>query len=35
MFKAIFRKIKNRFYMFVHRKKKNEVKEKETAKKED
>lgn len=35
MFKAIFRKIKNRFYMFVHRKKNNEAKEKETAKKRD
>lgn len=35
MFKAIFRKIKNRFYMFVHRKKNNETKKNETAKKQD
>ncbi len=32
MFKAIFRKIKNKFYMFVHRKKNNKTKEKEEVK---
>lgn len=33
MFKAIFRKIKNRFYVFIHRKKKNKTEEKEAPKK--
>lgn len=32
MFKAIFRKIKNRVYMFVHRKKNSKTKDKDTAK---
>lgn len=32
MFKAVFRRIKNKLYMFVHRKKNNKNKEKEEAK---
>ena len=32
MFKAIFRKVKNRFYVFVHRNKNKKTKEKETDK---
>ena len=32
MFKMIFRKIKNKLYMFVHEKKNRKAKEKETTK---
>ena len=32
MFKAVFRRIKKKLYMFVHRKKNNKTKEKEEAK---
>ena len=32
MFRMFFRKIKNKFYMFVHRKEKKKAKEKETDK---
>ena len=32
MFKKIFRKVKNKLNMFIHQKKKNKAKEKETTK---
>lgn len=31
MFRMIFRKVKNKLYMFLHQKKKDKVKEKETG----